>query len=95
MLCEGFSVRGVVMPPSVNPVPLIDTCETLTAVPPVLVSVTVAGCVAPTTTLPKASVVGLRESVPAVTPVPDRDMVSVGFDAFDVMVTVPLALPAV
>jgi len=32
--------------------------------------------------------------VPAVTPVPDSATFNVGFDAFDVTVNVPLALPA-
>ena len=94
MLCDGFSVRGVVIPPSVNPVPLTLACETVTAVPPLFVRVTVADWVVPVVTLPNASLVGFSETVPGVTPVPESDMVSVGFDAFDVIVTVPLALPA-
>jgi len=81
------------MPLSWNPVPLMLACEMLTAVPPVLVSVTVADFVVPSVTLPKASLVGLSESVPGVTPVPESDIVSVGFDAFELIVTVPLALP--
>lgn len=93
-LCDGFSVRGVVMPLNVNPVPLTLACEMLTAVPPELVKVTVADFVVPSVTVPNASLVGLRESVPGATPVPDSDIVSVGFDAFDVIVTAPLALPA-
>ena len=95
VLCEGFRVSGVVIPLSWNPVPLTLACEMLTAEPPVLVSVTVADFVVPSVTLPNASLVGLSESVPTETPVPVSDMVSVGFDAFDVIVTVPLALPAV
>ena len=82
------------MPLSVNPVPLMLACDTLTAVPPVLVSVTVADCVVPVVTLPNASLVGLSESAPGVMPVPVNDIVSVGFDAFEAIVTVPLALPA-
>jgi hypothetical protein len=50
----------------------------------------------PTTTLPTASVVGLTLSCPtAAVAVPDNGMVRVGFDAFDVIVTVPLKVPAV
>ena len=41
VLCAAFRVRGVVIPLRVKPVPLILACETLTLVPPVLVSVTV------------------------------------------------------
>ena len=47
----------------------------------------------PTVMLPKLRVVGLDPSVPGATPVPDRGMVSVGFDAVEVTVTVPLTLP--
>src|SRR5271165_2817568 len=50
----------------------------------------------PTTTLPRARLVGDTVSCPAAAvPVPDSAMVSVGFDASEVMVTVPLALLAV
>jgi len=45
-------------------------------------------------TLPKLRLAGLAPSVPGVTPVPDNGMVSVGFDALDVMVALPMALPA-
>ena len=88
-------MRGVVIPLNVKPVPLMLACETLTAVPPVFVKVMLAGCVEPVTTLPNASLDGFSESVPGATPVPVSDMVSVGSDAFEVIVTVPLALPAV
>lgn len=37
--CPAASVMGAEIPLSVNPVPLIPTCETVTDVPPVLVSV--------------------------------------------------------
>jgi len=84
-----------VIPLNVKPVPLTLACETVTAVPPVLVNVTLAGCVEPVTTLPKASLEGFSDRVPGVTPVPVSDIVSVGFDAFELIVTVPLALPAV
>lgn len=94
VLCEGFSVTGVVIPLNVNPVPLMLACETVTAVPPVFVKATLADCVAPTTTLPKASLLGFSVSAPGVIPVPVSDIVNVGFEAFEVIVTVPLALPA-
>ena len=51
-------------------------------------------CLFPTVTLPKPRLVGLAPSVPGVTPVPDRGMVRVGFEALEVMVRLPLALPA-
>lgn len=81
------------MPLNANPVPLMLACETLTEVPPVFVSVTVADFVVPSVTLPKASLVGFSVSAPAVTPVPDKGMLNDGLDAFEVTVTVPLALP--
>ena len=49
----------------------------------------------PTTTLPRSMVVGVTASCPTATvPVPDKGMVRVGFEALDVMVSLPLALPA-
>ena len=47
----------------------------------------------PTITLPKLRLVGFDPSAPGVTPVPDNGMVSVGLEAFEVIVTLPLALP--
>ena len=44
--------------------------------------------------MPKLRLDGFALSVPAVTPVPDSATFNVGFDAFDVTVNVPLALPA-
>lgn len=45
-------------------------------------------------TFPKLSELGLALSCPAVAaPVPDSETVRVGFEAFDVTVTVPLAVP--
>ena len=49
----------------------------------------------PTVTLPKLRLAGLGDSDPAARPVPDNPMLRVGFEAFDVTVTVPVALPAV
>ena len=48
----------------------------------------------PTVTLPKLRLVGLAASVPGVTPLPDKGMVRVGFEALDVRVRLPLVLPA-
>jgi hypothetical protein len=44
--------------------------------------------------LPKLRLVGFDPRVPGVTPVPDRGMVRVGLEAFEVTVTLPLALAA-
>ena len=59
-----------------------------------LVTVSDRDCLFPTVTLPKLRLVGLAPSVPGVTPVPDRGMVRVEFEALEVMVRLPLALPA-
>ena len=66
----------------------------MTLVPPVLVTVSESDLLLPTVTPPKLRLAGLAPSAPGVTPVPDRGMVSVGLEALDVMVTLPLALPA-
>ena len=66
----------------------------MTLEPPVLITVSDADRLLPTVTLPKARVLGLDPSAPGATPVPDKGMVKVGLGAFEVMVTVPLALAA-
>ena len=48
---------------------------------------------AATTMLPKLRLVGDAVNAPGATPVPESGSVREGFDPFDVMVTVPLALP--
>ena len=48
-----------------------------------------------TCTLPKARLVGFDPSAPEVKPVPVNGMVRVGFDAVEVIVTLPLISPAV
>ena len=46
-------------------------------------------------TLPKLRLVGFAVNVPGETAVPDNGTVKVGFEAFEVIVTVPLGLPVV
>jgi hypothetical protein len=48
----------------------------------------------PSVTLPKLRLVGFDPSPPGATPVLDNGIVRVGFEAFDVTVRLPLALPA-
>jgi len=67
----------------------------VTLVPPVFVTVSDNVPLLPTTTLPKLRLVGFAPSAPAVVPVPVSGIVSVGLDPFDVIVTLPLAAPAV
>jgi hypothetical protein len=66
----------------------------VTLEPPVLVTVSERDCLLPTITLPKPRLVGFEPSAPGVTPVPDNGMARVGFEAFEVIVTLPLTLPA-
>jgi len=66
----------------------------VTLVPPVLVTVSDRDLLLPIVTLPKLRLVGFAPRPPGVTPVPANGMVSVEFDALDVTVTFPLALPA-
>jgi len=47
-----------------------------------------------TVTLPKPRLAGFDASAPGATPAPDNARVSVGSEAFETMVTAPLALPA-
>jgi len=85
---------GVVTPLNVNPVPLIETCEIVALEPPVLVTVSKSDELLPTVTVPKLRLAGLGARSAGVTPVPDKPTVKEGFEAFDVMVTLPLADPA-
>ena len=78
-----------------KPAPVMFACEIVTLAPPVFVRVSGKLALPPVCTLPKARLVGLAESAPAVTPVPDRAILSVGLDPFDVIVTLPLAAPVI
>ena len=59
-----------------------------------MVTVSDTVCLFPIVTLPKLRLVGLAPRPPGETPIPDRGMLSVGFEALDVMVTLPVLLPA-
>lgn len=62
---------------------------------PVAVRVPEAVPLVPTTTFPTASVLGLTANWPAAAvPVPDNGILSVGFEPFEVMLTLPLTAPA-
>jgi len=62
--------------------------------PSALVTVSERDIFFPTITLPKSRLVGLDDKVPAETPIPDNGKLSVELDAFEMMVTVPVALPS-
>ena len=66
----------------------------MTLEPPALVTVSDRDWLLPTVTFPKLRLVGFDPSVPCVTPVPVTGIVKVGLDAVDVMVTLPLTVPA-
>ena len=66
----------------------------MTLEPPVLVTVSDRDCLLPTIALPKLRLVGFDPSAPGVAPVPDNGTVRVGLEAFEVIVTSPLILPA-
>jgi hypothetical protein len=73
---------------------LFDVAAVTVTLAPLAVRVPDAAPLVPTTTLPRAKLVGERTSCPvAAVPVPDRAMVRVGLEALEVMVTVPVALP--
>lgn len=81
--------------------PLIEKRELLEVAPvtvtfaPLAVRVPDAVPLRLTNTLPSAIGAGVTAKVPdTVEPVPERATVNVGFEAFDVTVSVPLALPA-
>ena len=57
-----------------------------------MVTVSDSDWLLPTVTLPKLRLVGFDPSAPGATPVPDNGMVSVGVEAFEVIVTLPLTL---
>src|ERR1700722_3901069 len=88
-------VMGVVMPLTLNPVPLAATAEIVTLDPPVFVTVSDRVEFDPICTVPKLRLVGFDPKPPAATPVPESAIVNVEFDASDVTVTLPLALAAV
>ena len=92
-LCPAVSVTGAEIPLTLNPVPLTATCDIEMLVLPVLVTVSDRVLVCAICTLPKLRLVGFDPSAPAATPVPDRAIFKFGFDAVEVMATLPLAAP--
>ena len=87
-------VTGSDSPPTLNTELFVFAPVTVTLAP-VAVSSPDELPLVPTTTLPRSMVVGLTASCPtAAVPVPDKGIVRVGFEASDVMMRFPLALPA-
>ena len=87
-------VTGSDSPPTLNTELFVLAPVTVTLAP-LAVSIPDELPLVPTTTLPRSMLVGVTASCPtAAVPVPDKGMVRVGFEALDVMVRLPLALPA-
>ena len=87
-------VTGSGRPPRLN-TELFELAAVTVTFAPLAVRLPDAVPLVPTTTLPRASVVGVTVSCPAAAvPVPDSGIVNVGLDAVEVMVTLPLALAA-
>lgn len=81
------------IPLRLNPVPLIPTLEIVTLDPPVLVTIPLRACFLPIVTLPKLRLVGFDPRVPNATPVPAKGLEKEEFEASEIIVTVPEALP--
>ena len=87
-------VTGSERPPTLN-AELVELAAVTVTFAPLAVRLPEAVPLVPTTTLPRLSVLGVAVSCPAAAvPVPDSGIVSVGLDAVEVMVTLPLALAA-
>lgn len=95
VLWPAGTVTGSARPPTLNTELFELTAVTVTFAP-LAVRFPDAVPLVPTTTLPRPRVVGETVSCPVTAaPVPDTGIVSVGLDAFEVMVMLPLALAAV
>ena len=92
-LCPEARLTGKLKPLMLNPEPVICAAEIVRLDPPELVSVSAMVLGLPVCTLPKLRLAGLGVKSPAEIPVPDKGMLSEGFDASEVIVTLPLALP--
>lgn len=95
VVCPALIVAGRLGPVKLNPLPLADALDTVTAVPPVFVTTTATVLLVPSVTFPKFTLVGFAVSEPGARPVPERETLSGEFDASETMLTAPLAAPAV
>ena len=92
-VCPGAKLVGRLKPLTLNPVPVIMACETVTAVPPLFVKLPDWFCFVPTATFPKLKLDGVAVNAPALAPVPVRAAVSVESAAFETMVMLPEPAP--
>ncbi len=71
----------------------MEVAEEIVTLDPLALSVAIKLLLVPTTTLPKFGVVGLTANWPVPVPVPDKAIVRVEFEAFEITERFPLALP--
>ena len=95
VLWPAFKVSGTDNPLMLNPAPLADAAEIVTLFPPLLVKLPDRVLLPATCTVPKAMLVGFDVRDPWLKPVPESDTFRFGFEPFEVIVTDPLAAPAV
>jgi hypothetical protein len=95
-LCPGVNVTGGVIPETLNPAPDSVTAEITAFVPPVFLIVSVWLELCPTVTFVYVKLVGdAVRTAGGATAVPVKGIDKLGFEAFDVTVTVPGKLPTV
>src|SRR4051794_3816184 len=94
VLWPAFRISGTVSPLMVKPVPLADSAEIVTLLPPELVKVSVSVFVLPTRTFPKLRLTGLGVICPCETPVPDSAIFKGEPGASETIASVPFAAPA-
>jgi hypothetical protein len=94
VLWPSVNVKGKASPLTLNPGPLIAAAEIVRLDPPVLVRVSAKLALLPTWTLPNARLVGFAVNMPWVTPLPESGMLKFESDAVEVMLTLPVELPA-
>ncbi len=86
-------MTGGLIPLKLKPVPLAVICEMVSAEPPAFVSVCESVLLVPVPTFPKLRLVGLAVRSPGVTPVPDKAIFRVEFDALLIRARFPLTVP--
>ena len=92
VFCPAARVKGNDRPLSENSA-LFDAADVTVTLAALAVRVPVWLLPVPTVTLPKLRVVGETDSCPWLEPVPDKGTLKVEFEAFEITVRLPLALP--
>ena len=94
-LWPAFNVNGKVSPLRLNPVPLAVAAEMVRLDPPEFVRDPVSDFEAATWMFPKLKLGGFDPNWPGATPIPASGTESVGLFALELIVSAPLAAPAV